>query len=267
MGSNLTIEKLDQIDQYLKGLLSETDHLAFEKLIIEDQELQTEVMIQKQLFEINGLPTVELPINTINEKEVLHYKQQLQSKDIIDLSTKIREIGQNHIQQKSKARQNYFKYYIAASIAIVFGTFLFFNSNSSLENYYTDNVNWEELPSFIDKGQPENDFTNGELLFKKGEYIKAIESFSKIDSTYELYPYSLMYIGASYDQLNENDKAIEAFDLLSKLTSFQESSRGYWYKMLIYLKQNNKEKALEMKNIILKNSENFNYNKTKNLEL
>lgn len=267
MGSNLTIEELDKIDQYLKGNLSESEHLAFEKLIVEDQELQTEVMIQKQLFEINGLSTVDLPIDKANEKDVLHYKEQLQSKDIIDLSTKIREIGQNHIQQKSKAKQNYFKYYIAASIAIVFGTFLFLNSNSSLENYYTDNVNWQELPSFIDKGQPENDFTNGELLFKNGEYTKAIESFSKIDSTYELYPYSLMYIGASYDQLNKNDKAIDAFDLLSKLTSFEESSRGYWYKMLIYLKQNNKDKALEMKTIILKDSENYNYTKAKNLEL
>ena len=77
MGNNLTIEELDKIDQYLKGNLSESEHLAFEKLIIEDHELQTEVIIQKQLFEINGLSTVELPINKATEKDVLHYKEQL----------------------------------------------------------------------------------------------------------------------------------------------------------------------------------------------
>lgn len=267
MGSNLTIEDLDKIDQYLKGNLSESEHLAFEKRIIENHDLKSEVVIQKQFFEINGFPTVELPLNNINEKDLVYYKEQLKSKDLIDLSTKIREIGQDHIKGKSKTKQNFFKYYIAASIAIVFGAFLFFNSNSDLENYYADNVNWQELPSFIDKGLSKNDFSNGELLFKKGDYKKAIESFNKIESSNELYAYSLMYIGASYDLLNENNKAIETFDSLASLTSFQENSRGYWYKMLIYLKQNNRAKALEMKRIIVQNPNNFNYSKAKNFKI
>lgn len=267
MGSNVTQEQLDQIDQYLKGDLSESEHLAFEKLIIENKELQTEVLIQKQLFEINGFSTVALPVQTVNEKEVAHYKEQLQSKDMVDLSNKIRDIGQHHIKNNSKPKQNYYNYFIAASIALIFGAFWIFNSNAGLENYYTEHVNWQELPSFIDKGQPENDFTNGEILFKKGDYKKAIASFKKIDADFELYPYALMYIGASYDQLNENEKAIEAFDQLSNLTSFQESSRGHWYKLLIYLKQNNKDKALEMKTIILKDAANFNYTKAKNVKL
>lgn len=267
MGSYLTIENLDQIDLYLKNKLTNSERLEFEKLIVENPELQKEMIIQKQLFEINGLSTVDLPLNKANENDVLHYKEQLKSKDIIDLSSKIRKIGHDYINENSTAKQNFYKYYIAASIVIVFGAFLLFNSNSDLENYYTDNVNWQDLPSFIDKGQPENDFTKGEVLFKNEEYDKAIKSFEKISPTNELYPYSLMYIGASYDRINENEKAITAFNQLSNLKSSKESSKGNWYKFLLYLKQNNKEKALEMKSIILKDKNNFNYKKASDIEL
>jgi hypothetical protein len=267
MENPITAELLETIDNYLKGILSEAENLAFEKQMKIDAELEETVKIQKQLFQLHDFNTIEIPTKKDNQEDLTHYKNQLRTKENIDLQNKIREIGINHTKTNSRIKKNYLKYYIAASIALIFGTFIFLNSNSSLESYYKENVNWEELPSFIDKGQTENYFTKGEGLFKNKEYLMAIESFKKIDTNNELYPYALMYIGASYDQLNQNQKAINTFDTLSKLVNFQEHSKGYWYKMLIFLKQNKKEKALEMKNIILKDQNNFGYDEAIQLKL
>ncbi|MBL7885362.1 MAG: hypothetical protein JNJ52_01325 [Flavobacterium sp.] len=263
----MTIEIIEQINQYLKGTLPEDEKRLFEKKIAEDETLREEVIIQKQLFLLQGIETNDLPFDYDNQSDLLVIKNKLQSEEYQLLSAKIRKAGVEAKNKPTQHKNYWLKYAVAASIALVFGVLFYFNSQNSLENYYHENVNWEELPSFIEKGQSENDFSNGELLFKKGDYKKAIETFNKIESSNQLYPYSLMYIGASYDVLNENDKAIETFDLLSSLTSFQENSKGYWYKMLIYMKQNNKDKMLEMRSIILSDPSNFNYTKAKNLKL
>ena len=267
MGNPITAKLLDTIDNYLKGTLSEVEHLAFEKQIKNDKELEETVQIQRELFAIHGFDTTQINANKENQKDLIYYKEQLRSKENQDLSAKIKKIGLNHIQNKVSTKKNYLKYYIAASIALIFGTIFMLNSNSSLENYYSDNINWEELPSYIDKGQTENDFTKGEIAFKSKEYNKAITCFKNITSENELYPYSLMYIGASHEQLNENKKALDIFGQLESLSNFEESSRGSWYKLLIYAKTNKKVKAKEMQNIILSNENNYNYMKAKKLKL
>lgn len=267
MGNPITAELLETIDNFLKGTLSEVEHLAFEKQIENNKELEEIVEIQRQLFAIHGFETTDSKIIKDSQKDILNYKEQLRNKENQDLSAKIRKIGQNHVKSKISTQKNYLKYYIAASIALVFGTIFMLNSNSNLENYYSNNVNWDELPSYIDKGNEENDFTKGEIAFKNKEFTSAITSFSKVSSKNELYPYSLMYVGASYEQLNKNDKALETFSQLESLSNFEESSRAYWYKLLIYSKLNDKENAKKILEIILKNEKNYNYEQALNLKL
>ena len=268
MGKILTIEMLDKIDQYLKGTLTESEQLDFEKLLNENVVLREEVNIQKQLFKIHNFETKAFSKIKENNKELFEYRDQLRNQENSDLSNKIREIGSSYIKEKSVSskKKSHFKYYIAASIAIVFASWFLLNGNSNLDNYYTENVDWEKLPSFLDKGSDESSFTKGETFFKNKEYKKAISIFNTINEENQLHPFSLMYIGASYDKLNENEKALESFKKLSELKSFEEHSRGYWYSLLIYLKQNNKEKAKEMKAIILENENNYNYKKTVDLD-
>jgi tetratricopeptide (TPR) repeat protein len=267
MGIIITAELLETIDNYLKGELSEMECSNFEKQINENKEFEEIVLIQKKLFEINNFDTKDVKRNVDYSEDYNHYKQQLMKKENQKLFAKISEIGRKENQAKYGKKRGYLKYYIAASIAIFFSIIFLLTSNSSLDTYYYDNVNWEELPSFVSKEQSLSDFTKGETFFKNNEYEKAILTFSTIKSDNELYPYSLMYIGASYDKLNRNDEALHVFDKLLKLPNFEEYSRGYWYKLLIYLKENNRDKAVEIRNIILKNNSNFNYEKAKNLKL
>ena len=270
MGSPITIEILEQIDRYLNGELSDSETVAFEKLIANDVLLQDEVKIQKHLFAIHNTTKMNLGEQEQDIATLALLKEKLKSTALQELSQKIRKAGQEHTSliRKKKSKTKYLYYTIAASIAIVFSATLYFiNASNGLNTYYQDNVNWEELPSFAVKGASENSFNEGETLFKKKDYPAAIASFSKIDTSNELYPYSLLYIGASYEQLNENEKALATFDKVTKLTNFEAYSQGYWYKLLLYLKIQDKQNALAMKTIILEDKNNYNYDKVVEMKL
>lgn len=264
MGSAITIEILEQIDRYLKGELSENETIAFEELIAKEAQLADEVSIQKQLFALHGKATKISISQDVDREAIQLLKEKLKTEELQALSTKIRKLGQAHITASTttKRKKNYLLYAVAATMAIVFTTTLFFiNATPSLDTYYKDNLNWNELPSFAVKGENENSFNQGEIFFKKKEYNKAITTFKTIPTNNEFYPYALLYIGASYEQLNENEKALTTFNSLTKLTTSEEYSKGYWYQLLVYLKLGNREQAIEMKSIILQDKSNYNYNK------
>ena len=267
MGTAMTIEIIEQINQYLKGTMPEDEKLVFEEKLVKDETLREEVIIQKQLFLLQGVETKDLPFSTTNESDLLDLRSKLQSEEYKLLSAKIRKASRATKNKSTQHKNYWFKYAVAASLVLVFGVLFYFNSQNSLENYYHENVNWEELPSFIEKGNAENDFQNGENFFKNKDYKNAIATFKKVNSDNKLYPFALMYLGASYDRNNQNNKAIQTFQELSKLTSFEEHSKGYWYELLIYLKQNNIEKAKEIKAVILQDSNNYNYNEVQKIEL
>lgn len=266
MGINVTEELLEKIDNYLNGLLSIEDSIEFEKKIESDPELKEIVIIQEGLFTIHNNENSKKLANNKSLKSIKHYKEQINKEENQKLLSIIKKSGENY--HKSKISKNsILKYSVAATVAILFSTLFYFNSSNDLENYYETNLDWNELPSYSSKG---NDsliiFTNGEKLFREKKFDKAIASFHSISKSNKLYPYSLMYIGASYEQLNQNQKAIETFKVLSEMSNFEEYSRGYWYQLLIYLKLNNKAKAQEIKALIIKDPNNYNYEKAKSLD-
>lgn len=268
MGINVTEELLDKIDNYLKGNLSPEENLYFKKEIDANPELSELVKIQEGLFDINDYQGIQKTNKHKSSEAINHYKQQIDSDENQKLFSTIKKAGGRYNQQSAIPRRSYLKYYVAASIALFISTFFFLNSSSDLENIYKNNASWGDLPSYVSKGDDsESVLTRGEEFFRNQEFEKAIESLKNINSTDKMYPYALMYIGAAYDQLNQNDKALAIFDEVIKMNDFPESSRGYWYKLLIYSKENNKEKATQIKEIILQNPDNYNYDKVKELDL
>lgn len=268
MGINVTEELLDKIDAYLKGNLSPDENLYFKKEIDTNPELSELVKIQEGLFDINDYQGIKQTNKRRSSEAINHYKQQIDSDENQKLLSTIKQAGEKYNQQSAIPRRSYLKYYVAASIALFISTFFFLNSSSDLETIYKNNAHWSDLPSYADKGETsETILTKGEQFFRNQEFEKAIESLKKINSTDKMYPYALLYIGASYEQLNENEKALAIFDEVIKMNDFPESSRGYWYKLLIYAKENNKEKATQIKEIISQNPDNYNYDKVKELDI
>lgn len=265
----MDIDTLDLIDQYLRDTLSETEKKAFEKRIATEENLQEEIVIHQQLLAIHEQKQVSLA-NSSYPKELALMKKKLREENYVKLSQKIKAIGKNQQQiathrLKRKKTVNWF-YSVAASLVVLIGLFFIFNKPKDLPNYYENYVNWEELPSFTVKGDPEELFEKGEIFFKNKEYKNAVATLAIIEPEDKWYPFALLYLGASYDQLNENEKAIATFQKLASLTTSEEYSKGYWYQLLLYLKTNQKEKALEMKTKILANPNHYKYKEATELD-
>lgn len=264
MEISLTEELLEKIDKYITGKLIDSELNIFEKQLKESKQLQEEVTLQKQLINIIGQEKWHTIGDDKKNEELQKLKEKIRSEEYQLLSKKIRNIGNLHVEKKSSFNLKYL-YYAGAAMVVLMASIFTFNTNQPLDSYYTNYANWEELPSFVEKGTAKNDFIVGETYFKKENYTKAIESFNLLNTKSKYYPYSLMYLGAAYELINKDEAALQAFDKLINLKSFDENTKGYWYKMLIYLKLNNKEKVLEMISMISEDKGNYKYEASQKL--
>ncbi|WP_459210672.1 tetratricopeptide repeat protein [Aquimarina rhabdastrellae] len=265
METNLTAAMLDKIEQYIKGEMNDADRIAFEALLANNDQLQEEVMLQKQYYSLHQKDWSMLKDDPDNE-ELQQLKQKLRSSEYQHLSNTIKKAGADYISQQNKPStfKKYYHYFAYAAVIAIIFTIVITKQNPSLDTYYHDYVEWNTLPSLIEKSQNENNFIKGELAFKREDYTTAITHFNTVTADSKFYVFSLMYLGASYDKLDQNDKAIAAFNQLI-LTDSIEKSKGYWFKLLIHLKTNNKEKAVAVLHLITANKNNYKY--TEALEL
>lgn len=266
MEIELTDALLKQIDDYIKGTLTNAERLVFEKKMEENTALKEEVALQHELITFIGLEKWITFSDNRQYEDLKTLKEQFRSKTFHDTSKKVRQIGldsyKEKVQKTKKSKRPF--YYIPAVAAILLLISVFVMSpNSGLAPYYDDYVNWEkELPSFTVKNSGISHFYKGEIAFRNKKYKEALAHFNSVKEGEELYPYSLMYKGAAYELVNQNNKALKAFDKLIVLGEFEEHTKGYWYKLLIYLKLNEKEKVEEISNKILNNEKNYNYKET-----
>jgi hypothetical protein len=262
MAIELTEQLLAQIDGYLKGSLSISESDAFKKRLLNEPELQEEVRLQQQLFDTLGTEEWHTIHQTNNKERLAALKSKIRSKEYQDLSANIRNAEVVYFNDQKNTGTSFRKYYryIAAAAAIIlfFGIYVT-QMNSSYSSYYENHVDWStELPSFVEKGQEKNAFLEGEIAFKQEKYNEAITFFQKVTPTDELYTSSLVYLGASYDILDQNEKAIATFKKLANVDDEYERSRGNWYLAMIHLKMENKDKAIEA---LQKNAKDVNSHK------
>jgi hypothetical protein len=266
MASRLTEMLLADIERYLKNEMSGSDLEIFEKKLKDDAELRSELRIQIELFEsVGNNSDYAMFQQKLNREEVDRLKSKLRSKEYQGLSSNIKNAEKMYLSEQSTTKRSFRKYYrylaIAGMIVLFFGIY-FSQMNSSYSSYYDSYADWSTLPSFTEKGEL-NTFTKGELAFKKEDYKAAVEQFATIETSDELYIFSLQYLGASYDKLNQNDNAIATFQKLSKVDDSYESSKGYWYEALLHLKNNDKEKAIIALQKSVGNSKNYNAEEAK----
>jgi len=262
MENELTPALLKKIDQYIKGGLNATDLANFENELLENEKLREEVRLQRQLHYTIGDKNWVSIMDDYDNKDLLIVKKQFESDKYKTTSRVIRQVGLD-FKKQTKTKVKLYKYVasIAALFLIIISLFII---NKDSNTFYEDNANWnEELPSFVEQNATINIFSKGEVAFKTRKYNEALQYFKAIEKNNQYYPYALMYLGATYELNDENDKALMAFDTLIALTSFEEHTRGYWYKLLIYSKLNDKHSFQKTINIILKNNQNYNYDKVK----
>lgn len=254
----------EQIDDYLRGHLAPEAHEAFEKAMETIPELKEDVVLSKDLM--LSLDKNNWNTHHYNQKssEVIALRNRLRTEEYTTLANTIASVGNDYLkeaQHTPKKRHWRYPASVAAAVVLLISSYFMLKSNT-LEDQYDAYANWESLPSVIEKGtddisivlQLENDYVNGNYR----NIIDASETIYLLNTPERAF--ALQYLGAAYFETAQYDLAVNTFDHLTQLNSL-EQSKGYWYMLLVYLKTENKEKALATATIITANSNNYNYKK------
>lgn len=265
MATRLTETLLADMHRYLNGQMTAIEIRRFEDELEKNQELREELTLEKELrYSLNEDSDYSI---FKNDAEVDKLKTKLRSSEYQNLSNAIRNAEKEYVSEQTttKKPRTFYKYYAVAAAVILFVSIYFSQMNPSLDSYYDTYADWNNLPSFVEKGQNEDTFTKGYIAFKNKNYDKAVSYFSSIDKTHELYPYGLIYLGASYDLLDQNENALTTFQKLISTDTFHENTKGYWYTALIYLKIKDKEKAISALEKVLEKEQNYKYQEAKEI--
>ncbi len=260
MNANQDDNIQETIDAYLNNTLSKTERTAFEKEIETNPKLKEELHIYKALqesFNENDWHTLD---SSTYKEDVLKLKKEFKSKDNQDISNTIRTVEQQYFtdsKTQQKRPKRFYKLAIAASIVLCISIGLPFLFNNSLEDHYNTYQDWDTMPSLTEKGT-ETIASKIEALFNTKDYNGIIKYYEQEVTKETLHPYSLLKIGSAYFHNGNYNKSLEVFDAFIDLNTI-DSSRGHWYKLLVYLKQENTAKVKETLDVILSNKVNYNY--------
>lgn len=263
-------KRQQEIEAYIQGTMPQEQLAIFEEKLANDETLQEDVLLQESLrdsFREDNWSTLA-PNDTTNE-ELQELKTRLRDESYTSISKTIKYVGVDYQQkilkeEKKQDKRLYYRMAIAAMVVLLCALPFLINSDSKGD--YDQYANWDSLPSLREKGDTQAKIIEGESLYLSGNYQEAIEYLKdNIDASDPYYSYALIYLGASYFQVDKLEEAHQAYDTLIATNTLQ-SSYGYWYKLLMYLKVENTEKTHEMLTLILSNPDHYNYTKAKEIQ-
>lgn len=249
-----------KIEAYLGGNLSETERLQFEMELEQDPELYGAFEISKAInFHLSETDTQE--VTPKDQAYIYELKNFLHSSEAQDIKQKLKA-GEAHFRSNQNPATKFkFVWSIAASLVLFMGIagYLFFNTNPSnlsiYEEYYSEN----DLPSLVSRGDTSTSLSQGLTAFDRDDYRKAAVEFDRyLTNTLDPDPRVYLYLGASYSELNNTQKALEAFDALIASNSL-DASKGLWFKALTLVKADQIPQAREVLVEITTSTSNYNY--------
>ncbi|GAA4276004.1 tetratricopeptide repeat protein [Aquimarina mytili] len=219
-----TPEIFEKIERYLTNQLSPEELIDFEREVANTPELQKEIETHKALHDI------------LNDQEAIEVKEKL-----IKVSKEVKK------EESSFARSIFSSpLRIAATIVVLLGVgTLVWNTldtTDELRDLYV--AHYTPFPA--------EDNTRGEINtalqnimddYNKGAYdsvVTALEKNTNLVDQKELE----VYLGVSYLNTNQEQKAVLQFENISANSRYYEASR--WYLSLAYLKLKNTKKTTQI---------------------
>ena len=270
MNEESNIERQEIIRKYLQNQLNSEERLRFEQQLENNADLREEVALESSLLQAMNENDWDLADSNVEKNRMSELRTELRSEENKQLSQLVKEVGKEYVVEQ-KIRSSKRKWYgvVVACGIVIFSVFTYFMilQSNGMQQYYKEYANWNELLTAVEKNGSVNELVKGEVLYNEKKFDDAITYFMGLMTTAkeEDTPFILMYLGASYYQIKEYDKALKTFDQLTQSNTI-ESSRGYWYKLLIYLKLEQKDDVKRMITIISANRENYKYNQVQELK-
>ncbi len=257
--SNSTEKIFEEIEAYLQHKMPEKEIILFEERLKTDAALKELMALYDSVDVVLGKKQERFVADNTDEKKEMD--RLLESDVYKNIANNLKAVNDEY--QIEKQRKNGFMRYLyiatssVAALLIVF--FILKNNfgNDTMDTYYNDYANWETFPSLIEKSDTNKEASKIEILYRAHKYKDVIAHIPK-DKTQEVN--KLLYLGASYFKLQEYKEAHKVFDKIIASNSI-DNSKGYWYKLLLFLKQKDIVKAKKMIAIIKKDSNNYNYAK------
>ena len=259
-----------KIEAYLQGRMSASELKTFE------EELNTNAVLKEEVALYKAINLHVMDID--DDQEVFEdspYKQELtkyiSSDEGRTLDNRLLTIGQKYHDQTKpektfsihKKGVIYFLMATAAMLAIVFGTSIFTEPSGAdlYASYYTP----EELPSFKTRSDETSVLKKATTYFNASKIKEASIAFNTyIEISKEPDPLVYIYTGLIQAEQGHLEQAIEQFTLLENADTI-DTSKALWYKVLIYLKFEEKAKAKETLLLILQDTNNFKYKEAQKL--
>ena len=218
-------ELLETIERYLKNTMNIEERGVFEKKLKTDSTLQQQVKdIETMLFGVR---------KAVFKNKAKSFHEELINKD-------------SEIKADTKVFKLNFKYIsIAASIAILFGCFWFFNqpkSNVALfDKYYIEDRGLE-----TNMGETDNyAFDDAMVDYKNTKYDKAISKWSALLKSKPENDTLNYFLGVAHLANKNENEAINYLKTTIKTNESAFLNEAYLYLGLSYLKMDNLEKAKE----------------------
>ncbi len=249
-----------EIEAYLGGDMSPEAILIFEKQMEIDVALRNEVALYSGLnHHLAGkYSDLKAPENAFTQE----IKRFLDSDAANNIKTTLNLAKQHYHKQPSFFTRH--KHKILSSAAALIVLLVAVNiglqtPNNRIDDLYSKYYSTKDLPSLVKRNDANNSLNMGLLAFQEKKYKKAVNFFNKYQTeTVSLDTLFFLYKGISQLELNENEAAIHAFNIVTN-SSLIDRSKGLWFEALAYLKLNNKAKAVQVLKTITENSNNFKY--------
>lgn len=251
----------DRIMSYLNGEMTITEKTDFERDLQNDIELNETVSIMKNMDTIYNDKDWHL---LKNEPERIKEAGLLfNTEDVKAFSEQVR-ISEEKYKRKSLNKKSRVLRYISTIAAV--GLIAFFlnyylNTNVSSESLFDTYYSTQDLPSFVVQNNDINATIEAETLFREEKYLEALQLFSTANETSNtLNPNITLYLAMCNLELKRYDTALSYLKALenSKTIDFH---KAYWFESLIYLKQEQKDKAVQTLKILSENRDYFNHEK------
>ncbi|SHI68829.1 tetratricopeptide repeat protein [Aquimarina spongiae] len=257
---------LEEIDKYLDNIMTREERRAFEERVDNDSTLAEELKLQKDMRTVyDDNDWIEGDKTALKNDEAKQLRNFFASDEAKSLKASITEVMDNN--RLNSGNKRFYFLGIAASIIVLMTISIFVFSESDYNDLYADNIALEEIPSMITRGEEENELiNNAQTLFENKKYREASDVFSKYHNSDvdTIDPLSYIYKGVAHLELNEFDKALGQFGLLEQTHTLQ-SKKADWYRAMVYLKQEEKEKLRQILLQITSDSTNYNFERAKAL--
>ncbi|WP_108869652.1 tetratricopeptide repeat protein [Aquimarina aquimarini] len=238
-----------EIEAYLNGEMTLDQRKIFEKKVADDSEVKKELELYIEMNTIYDETDWEVTSSAIQHPKVLQHETFLKSDKGKSIKKSIANAEKVYFdKEKSNRRKQYFlRYAISIAAVLILGIYITskFGTTMDHNNLYMKHKNWEELPSLTSRGN-NTDLTKGEKMFKQQNYQEAVKIFKKhqLESSEDINPQIVVYVGVAYLELEQHKLAIESFEQLKESNTL-DATKAYWYLALTYLKMNQESKAKE----------------------